>query len=382
MGSISPTLEKEKKLKAAGTKVTKYRAMIRRRMPGGKEVSLSKTFTNRSAAKEWMRNNESDIELEKKSKGHGRTFAQLVELFTKSPPMKGTRYWETSHVDFWKSQFEHLRLDEVTHGEINTAIAVLQSRPAMVATPDGPRATDRLLSPASINRHLASLASVLNFAQKRGMIDSSPMKGGKVEKLEESNGRRRVLTDEEVDRLMVEAAGCRWQMMPLFLRLLLTSAARKSEVLKLKWQDVSLDESVAILHDTKNGSARALPLVSDVKEALIEAKKVRPLKSDYVFFDPKHPEQPKNIETTWRMVRKRAGLLNDRDDPMDCVVLHTTRHSAITKMLKGGANLVQVAIVSGHQTLSMLKRYEHLAAKDSVELAQRLLGGDKSKTAA
>jgi len=60
------------------------------------------------------------------------------------------------------------------------------------------------------------------------------------------------------------------------------------------------------------------------------------------------------------------------------VVLHTTRHSAITKMLKGGANLTQAAVVSGHQTLAMLKRYEHLAAQDSVELAERLLGGGKS----
>lgn len=113
-----------------------------------------------------------------------------------------------------------------------------------------------------------------------------------MRKLKESNGRKRILTDEEVARLRSAAGESRWPAMPLFLRLLLTSAARKSEVLNLKWQDVNLDESVAILHETKNGRARALPLVDDVKAALIEAKKVRPIKADHVFFDPKHPRAP------------------------------------------------------------------------------------------
>jgi hypothetical protein len=45
-------------------------------------------------------------------------------------------------------------------------------------------------------------------------------------------------------------------------------------------------------------------------------------------------------------------------------------------MIKGGANLAQAAIVSGHKTLAMLKRYEHLAASDAVELAERLLSGN------
>jgi integrase len=103
--------------------------------------------------------------------------------------------------------------------------------------------------------------------------------------------------------------------------------------------------------------------------------KVRPLRSDVVFFDPRHPDRPKNINTVWKACRKAAGLLNDRDDPLDRVYLHSTRHTAVTRMLKGGANLAQAAAVSGHQTLAMLKRYEHLAAADSVALAEKHLAG-------
>lgn len=366
MGSIVES----KKIAKDGKAVTIYRAHIRR--TGFK--SQSKSFRTKTEAKEWLRNNEAAVLLEKKSKGSGTTFAKLADLFAVAPPMKGTRYWDAGHLNFWIEQFGPLRLSEVTHGEINTAVAVLQTRPAMRATANGPKPTGKTLSPATVNRHLATLSAVMNFALKRGLIDAHPMKSGKVEKLTEGNGRKRVLTDDEVVKLIDAAQRSTWPMMPLFLRMLLTTAARKSEVLNLKWQHVNLGESVAILHETKNGRARALPLVDDVRVALEQASKVRPINSDYVFFDPRNPARPKNVDTIWRFVRERAGLLKDRDDPLDQVVLHTTRHSAITKLLKGGANLTQAAVVSGHQTLSMLKRYEHLAAQDAVEIAQRLLG--------
>jgi site-specific recombinase XerD len=69
--------------------------------------------------------------------------------------------------------------------------------------------------------------------------------------------------------------------------------------------------------------------------------------------------------------------LNDRDDPLERVVLHTARHSAVTKMLRGGANLAQAAAVSGHQTLAALARYTHLAAASSVQLAEEQLSRKK-----
>jgi integrase len=145
-----------------------------------------------------------------------------------------------------------------------------------------------------------------------------------------------------------------WPMLALFVRTCMTTAARRAEVLHLRWQDVRLDESIAVLGKTKTGRPRAMPLVSDVKAALAEAAKVRPLHSDYVFFNPRRPSEPMNIDSAWKACRRAAGLLNDRDDPLDRVYLHSTRHTAVTRMLKGGANLAQAAVVSVHQTVAML----------------------------
>lgn len=110
---------------------------------------------------------------------------------------------------------------------------------------------------------------------------------------------------------------------------------------------------------------------------MLQALEAEPRVSEFVFYDPRHPARPKNIATVWTACRKAAGLLKDRDDPLDRVYLHSTRHTAITRLLKGGANLAQAAAVSGHKTVAMLARYSHLAAADSVELAERLLSGTK-----
>jgi integrase len=110
---------------------------------------------------------------------------------------------------------------------------------------------------------------------------------------------------------------------------------------------------------------------------LAAASKVRPVRGDYVFYDPRKPEQPKNIDIAWKKCRVAAGLFRDRDDPLDQVVLHSTRHSAVTKLLRGGANTTQAAVISGHKTLAMLKRYSHLVTDDVADMADRLLSVEK-----
>lgn len=369
MGSIV-TVEKVEK--ATGKKITRYRAFIRRQG----YASQSATFDTRTEAKEWLRNNEGDGKLIRASAG--RTFADLIEDFIKAPPMRGTKWHTPSQLDFWLDEFGRMKIGEISRADINQSLAALQNKKKHHRSFDGTiKKTDKPLTAATINRYRATLASVFNYALSREIIDVSPLKAGGIPKLKESRGRRRIITREEEQKLYDAAKESTWPMMRLFLRMCFTTAARKSEVLNLRWNDVHLADSVAILPKTKNDEPRALPLVGDVKADLAATAKVKPLGSDYVFFDPKKPKQPKNIDTLWRMVRERAGLYQDRDDPLDQVVLHSTRHTAATKLLKGGANLAQAAAVTGHKSLSQLKRYTHFDAQDSVDLAQRLLSGDK-----
>ncbi len=367
MGSI---VKSQRVDKHTGKNITRYRAYVRREG----YASKSKVCSTLHEAKEWLRNHDADSALERVTTG--KTFKDLVDAFTEAPPMRGTKAWTAGQVEFWVEHLGQMKVGDITRAEINAARVVLMTKPAMRNTPNGPKATAGKLSAATINRYTAALSSVFNYAIEHGIIDVHPMKAGLVKKLTEGAGRTRILTADEESALLNAAKASSWPMLHLFLRTCLTTAARRSEVLNLQWRDVRLDESMAVLGKTKNGRPRALPLVSEVRVALAAAMKVRPLHSDYVFFNPKDPTKPANIKAAWDACRKAAGLLNDRADPLDRVYLHSTRHTAVTRLLKGGANLAQAAVVSGHQTLAMLKRYEHLAAHDAVALAEQHLAGN------
>ena len=45
---------------------------------------------------------------------------------------------------------------------------------------------------------------------------------------------------------------------------------------------------------------------------------------------------------------------------------HDLRHEATSRLFEKGLNLMEVASITGHQDLKMLKRYTHLRAEDLV----------------
>lgn len=353
-----------------GKQVTRYRAHVRR--AGFK--SQSKCFDSLANAKAWLRNAEADAAQMRQEADGTHLFSRVADLFVKAPPRRGTKFWSQTHLVYWVEQFGTRDVKTITRADINVAMAALQEKRAERRTFEGQvKQSDKTISSATVNRYLATLSSLFNFALNMGYVDRHPIKGGQVTKLEEPSGRRRILTPEEEDRLIEEAERSTWPAMALFLRLALTTGARKSELRGLLWSDIDLNRRVAVLRKSKNGEQRTLPLVISVRDALIQAKKVQPLNSDLVFFDPKRPADPKNVDTIWKHVRARAGLEADREDSLDRVVLHSTRHTAATKLVAGGANVIQAAAVTGHKTVGMLKRYTHMKTDDVLALADRLL---------
>lgn len=365
MGSIV-----KESLVRAGKKVVRYRSHVRR--AGFK--SQSKCFDSLADAKAWLRNAEADAAQRREEADGIYTVAKVADHFAKAPPRRGTKFWSPTHLAYWVDQFGPRDIKSITRADINIALAALQVKKVERRTFEGEvKQTDKTISSATVNRYLATLSSMFNFALNMGHVDRHPIKGGQVSKLEEANGRRRILSIAEEDKLIEEAERSTWPPMALFLRIALTTGARKSEIMGLRWSDIDLNSRAAVLRKSKNGEQRTLPLVMSVRDALIQAKKVQPLTSDLVFFDPKRPTVPKNVDTIWKHVRSRAGLEADRDDSLDCVVLHSTRHTAATKLIAGGANVIQAAAVTGHKTVGMLKRYAHLKSDDVLALADRLL---------
>jgi len=110
----------------------------------------------------------------------------------------------------------------------------------------------------SANRALASLRACLQAAWRRDKIPSNPAM--KVRPLPESEPRARVLTDEELSRLLKAVKALTDPYHKLAFTLLLSTGARLSEVLKARWDDFDLDGENWRIPSPKAGRPQVVPL--------------------------------------------------------------------------------------------------------------------------
>ena len=129
---------------------------------------------------------------------------------------------------------------------------------------------------------------------------------------------------------------------------------RRSEILGLLWTNVDLEKRVAHLLMTKNGESRGVPLSS---RAVAILRALPPSCTGRVFGEL----TVEALKLSFKRAVRRAGI--------DGLRLHDLRHEATSRFFEKGLNVMEVASVTGHKTLQMLKRYTHLSAGD---LALRL----------
>lgn len=218
------------------------------------------------------------------------------------------------------------------------------------------------------------ISNLFNVARKEwGMENlSNPVEIVKKPKL--PNGRDRRLIDEEEARLL-NAASESSEALKSLIVVALETAMRLGELLRLSWVDVDLDKRVALLRDTKNGDARQVPLSTVVVGVLTALP--RNADDSRVFWNWKASD---SIQATWRRAVKRAQQLYDKDCKEAGKIadsnflcnfrFHDLRHEAASRLFELGFNPMEVASVTGHKTLQMLKRYTHLRAED---LAKRMV---------
>jgi integrase len=144
--------------------------------------------------------------------------------------------------------------------------------------------------------------------------------------------------------------------MPLLASIIqfaIQTGMRRGELMGLKWADIDLPNRRAYLHTSKNGEPRQVPLS---KEAITVLQGLNKEDGDQVF--PMSLNVLRNQFNSARVLSKKHW--NDSGfNPFDDLRFHDLRHEAISRMSDLGLNVIELASVSGHKTLGMLKRYTH-----------------------
>lgn len=207
------------------------------------------------------------------------------------------------------------------------------------------------VSQGTVWTELTRLRSALNWAVKRKVL--APQAAGYVWVPSKPEGRTRVLSSDEIDRLL---AGCVMPHVRLFVIVALATGARSGAILELTWDRVDFeagiinlksDETINPLTKRARKGRAVLPMSDEVRAALSEAKAAA--LSDFVI--EWNGERVESIKKGFGEACRRAGLSD--------VTPHTIRHTVATMLDEAGADPKLISRYLGHRHAASTAIYTH-----------------------
>ncbi len=234
---------------------------------------------------------------------------------------------------------------------------------------------------ATINRELSLISNTFNRARSRmhcvGLVN--PI--GPTTRLKEAKGRdHRLATDEEqlLLRLADPVEALTHTPIGSIIRFAVGTAMRKSEIARMDWRHVNLDRGTVLIPDSKNDSARTVPLGLAMRALVREQG---PKNSGFVW------ASASAISSAWQRLKRTAiaetqrlvtaGIaLSDLPERLLDLRFHDLRHEATSRLIeRTGWDNARIRAVTGHKTDAMLARYTHLRTASLASELAALEGG-------
>jgi integrase len=301
----------------------KWRAIVR--ITG--HPATTKTFDNKSMAKEWASKTENAIKSGNMPSIEGkRLFSDVLDEYLAHMRLKGLKTEKAIErmLEEWRNKLGAYELSR-----INTSLITQETLKLANSFSGAKGAKKTKVAGATVNRKLAVLSGFFQWAVKeRGIV--------------------RYLSTKEREDLFAACKADSNKALYTLVAVACYSGMRRSEVLGLKWDDVDLVEGWATLKDTKNGEDRMVPVKGPALTALREWRNRDRFTTGRVFKCGFPPQ-------AWYRALERAGVVSFH--------FHDLRHTAASYLVQSGAELLDVAKILGHKSLDMVMRYAHLSPK-------------------
>jgi integrase len=303
------------------------------------------TFKRLTDARKWIQDIESAIRDGrhfKTAKAKKHTVSDLISRYcseylpnnktkTYSAKEQGER---VSRLAWWDSKIGHYSLADITHTIVN------EHKNAMTQ------------SNATVDKYIKNLQHAFTIGVNDfSWLDDNPIK--KVTSPELPKGRVRWLDDDERARLLKACKESSNAWLYPCVVLALSTGMRQAELMNLKWSDIDLKECFLILHKTKNGEKRRVPLSGHGLDLLKEHAKVRRLDTTLLFPSDGNPQKPISLRRAFANALASADISDFK--------WHDLRHCTASYLAMNKASLAEIAEVLGHKSLVMVKRYAHLS---------------------
>lgn len=206
------------------------------------------------------------------------------------------------------------------------------------------------LAASTCNRVLAILRTAYSYAEATGHIRYGSSPCARVSQFKTPPVPERFLSKEEGRMLMEELAQSD-KVEAKIIRILLLTGARKSEILKSRWENLDLERGILTVPLSKSGKVRYIHLSAEVI-AIFRSLATRE-SSPWVFPGRKLEKPLSDIYQFWNRIRQKFGLQNVR--------VHDLRHSFASYLVSEGHSLYEVQQLLGHSDPRMTMRYAHFA---------------------
>jgi integrase len=203
----------------------------------------------------------------------------------------------------------------------------------------------------TIRLRLALFSHLFTVARKEWGMEALSNPVELVRKPKAPQGRNRRLVDDEETRLLDTCQAMNPELASI-VGVAIETAMRQGEIMGVTWNKVDLKRQTVTLEDTKNGEKRIVPLTTRATQILRDLP--RNLDGKVWTYTPH------GMRASYIKACKRANI--------EGLTFHDLRHEATSRLFEKGLGLMQVAAITGHKNMQMLKRYTHLKPEDLVKL--------------
>lgn len=327
-----------------------WKAMIR--MKGW--PASSKTFRTKRDAEDWSRRTEDEMVrgvFIQRSASERLVFSDALDRYLKE--VTSTKKLTTQRGEESKARPVRAFFGQYSMAAINSELVAKYRDERLSAG----------LSNNTVRLELALLGHLFTTAiQEWGMgLTYNPI--ANIRKPSPGEGRNRRLNASEQERLLQEVDKHSNPMLGWIVRIAIETGMRSSEIANLKLGQVDVQRRIVRLVDTKNESARTVPLSKLATEVFTDAidNPARPNGCSLIFFGEPGRDgirRAYSFTKVWADIRAKAGLPD--------LHFHDLRHEAVSRFVEAGLSDQEVSAISGHKSMQMLKRYTHLRAEDLV----------------
>ena len=310
-----------------------WRCQIRRK----NHPTLSATFDTKAEAQRWAAGIEGDMARARfvdSREAQRTTIAGALKRYRRevSDGKKGSRQEGVRIAAWLKHPLADKTLASLTSSDLS------EYRDARLKG-------EKPVKPATVRLELAIISNLYTVAAKEWRMEGLANPCANMRMPGGSKSRDRRPTTKELEKLYAAAAPLHHEL-PVLIELAADTAMRRTELVTLRRDQVR--GKVAYLEDSKNGERRAVPLSNRARDLLASL----PARIDGRYFGL----SPQTVSNYFPIARKNAGVSG--------LTYHDLRHEATSRLFERGFSIMEVASITGHRTLSMLKRYTHLNPSD------------------